>query len=65
MAHHGSGSSTCFAVRGYERPSHREHLCSLRKTQQYHRKKSVPDSMGYLSEDNGHNNMTDVDNAFL
>ncbi len=65
VAARGSGSSTCFAVRAYEGPSHREHLRSLFKTQQYHHKNSVPDSMGYLSENDGHDDMTDLDDALF
>ena len=61
----GSGSSICFAVCGYEGPSHREHLRSLRKLQQYHHQNPVTDSMGDLSKDVVHDNMTDFDNAFL
>jgi hypothetical protein len=40
VAARGSGSPTRFAVRGCEGPSHREHLRSLRETQQYHLKNS-------------------------
>ncbi len=65
MAARGSGLSNRFAVCGYEGPSHREHLRSLCKLQQNHRKNPVMDSMGDSSEDNGHNNMTDFDNAFF
>jgi hypothetical protein len=65
VAARGSGLSTRFAVCGYEGPSHREHLRSLPKLQQYHRKNSITDSMGDLSEDNGHDDMTDFEDAFL
>jgi len=56
----GGSSSTRFAGRGYEAPAHREHMHSLRETQQYHRRNPVKDGSGDLSDPDG-----DFDDAFL